>query len=31
MLGISRAFAYEAVKRGVIPHARIGRRILVSQ
>jgi excisionase family DNA binding protein len=29
MLGISRAFAYEAVNRGEIPHIRIGRRILV--
>lgn len=29
MLGISRAFAYEAVGRGEIPHIRIGRRILV--
>lgn len=28
-LGISRAFAYEAVHRGEIPHVRIGRRILV--
>ena len=28
-LGISRAFAYEAVQRGEIPHIRIGRRILV--
>jgi excisionase family DNA binding protein len=29
MLGISRALAYEAVRRGEIPHIRIGRRILV--
>jgi excisionase family DNA binding protein len=29
MLGISRAFAYEAVGRGDIPHIRIGRRILI--
>lgn len=29
MLGISRAFAYEAVNRGEIPSIRIGRRILV--
>jgi excisionase family DNA binding protein len=29
LLGISRAFAYEAVKRGDIPSMRIGRRILV--
>jgi excisionase family DNA binding protein len=28
-LGISRAFAYEAVARGEIPCIRIGRRILV--
>jgi excisionase family DNA binding protein len=28
-LGISRAFAYEAVHRGDIPHIRIGRRMLV--
>jgi len=28
-LGISRAFAYEAVTRNQIPHIRIGRRILV--
>lgn len=28
-LGISRAFAYEAVNRGDIPHIKIGRRILV--
>lgn len=28
-LGISRAFAYEAVRRGEIPSIRIGRRILV--
>jgi len=28
-LGISRALAYEAVKRGEIPHIRIGKRILV--
>jgi excisionase family DNA binding protein len=28
-LGISRAFAYEAVHRGEIPHIRIGRRMLV--
>ena len=29
MLGLSRAFAYEAVNRGEIPAIRIGRRILV--
>lgn len=29
VLGISRAFAYEAVQRGDIPHLRIGRRILI--
>lgn len=29
LLGISRAFAYEAVQRGEIPSMRIGRRILV--
>jgi excisionase family DNA binding protein len=29
LLGISRAFAYEAVKRGEIPHVRIGRRVLI--
>ncbi|MDG7002202.1 MAG: helix-turn-helix domain-containing protein [Nitrososphaerota archaeon] len=29
MLGLSRAFAYEAVNRGEIPSIRIGRRILV--
>lgn len=29
ILGISRAFAYEAVARGEIPCIRIGRRILV--
>lgn len=29
LLGISRAFAYEAVNRGEIPSLRIGRRILV--
>jgi excisionase family DNA binding protein len=28
-LGISRAFAYEAVHRGDIPHIRIGKRMLV--
>jgi excisionase family DNA binding protein len=28
-LGISRAFAYESVRRGDIPHIRIGRRLLV--
>lgn len=28
-LGISRAFAYEAVHRGEIPHIKIGRRMLV--
>lgn len=28
-LGISRAFAYEAVHRGEIPHIRIGRRVLI--
>lgn len=28
-LGISRAFAYEAVTRNEIPHVRIGRRILI--
>ncbi|HLG66482.1 MAG TPA: helix-turn-helix domain-containing protein, partial [Acidimicrobiales bacterium] len=30
-LGISRAFAYEAVRRGDIPSIRIGRRVLVPQ
>ena len=29
VLGISRAFAYEAVRRGEIPSIRIGRRVLV--
>jgi len=29
VLGISRAFAYEAIHRGEIPHVKIGRRILV--
>ncbi len=29
LLGISRAFAYEAVRRGEIPSIRIGRRVLV--
>jgi excisionase family DNA binding protein len=29
MLGISRALAYEAVRRGDIPHIRIGRRVVV--
>ena len=29
MLGISRAFAYEAVNKGEVPSIRIGRRILV--
>lgn len=29
MLGLSRAFAYEAVSRGEIPSIRIGRRILI--
>lgn len=29
LLGISRAFAYESVRRGDIPHIKIGRRILV--
>ena len=29
MLGLSRASAYEAVRRGQIPHIRIGSRILV--
>lgn len=28
-LGISRAFAYQAVYRGEIPHIRIGRRVLI--
>lgn len=28
-LGVSRAFAYEAVRRGEIPSIRIGRRILI--
>ena len=28
-LGISRAFAYESVRRGDIPHIKIGRRLLV--
>jgi excisionase family DNA binding protein len=28
-LGISRAFAYESVRRGDIPHLKIGRRLLV--
>ena len=28
-LGISRAFAYEAVRRGDIPHIKIGRRLLI--
>jgi excisionase family DNA binding protein len=31
VLGISRAFAYESVRRGDIPHIKIGRRILVSR
>jgi excisionase family DNA binding protein len=31
ILGISRAFAYEAVRRGDIPSIRIGRRVLVPQ
>jgi len=29
LLGISRAFAYDAVKRNQIPHIKIGRRVLV--
>ena len=29
VLGISRAFAYESVRRGDIPHIKIGRRILI--
>ena len=29
LLGISRAFAYEAVRRGEIPSIRIGRRVLI--
>lgn len=29
VLGISRAFAYESVRRGDIPHIKIGRRVLV--
>jgi len=29
MLGISRTFAYEAVRRGELPAIRIGRRLLV--
>lgn len=29
VLGISRAHAYESVRRGEIPHVRMGRRILV--
>jgi len=29
VLGISRAFVYECVNRGEIPHLRIGRRILI--
>jgi excisionase family DNA binding protein len=28
-LGISRSLAYDAVRRGQIPHVRIGRRILI--
>jgi excisionase family DNA binding protein len=28
-LGISRAFAYESVRRGDIPHIKIGRRVLI--
>jgi len=29
VLGISRAFAYESVRRGDIPHIKIGRRLLI--
>jgi len=29
LLGISRAFAYELVARGELPHLRLGRRLLV--
>ena len=29
LLGISRAFAYESVRRGDIPHIKIGRRLLI--
>jgi excisionase family DNA binding protein len=29
LLGISRAFAYECVNRGLIPHIRMGRRLLI--
>ncbi len=29
VLGISRAFAYELVARGELPHVRLGRRIVV--
>jgi excisionase family DNA binding protein len=29
LLGISRAFAYELVARGELPHLRLGRRIVV--
>ncbi len=29
VLGISRAFAYELVARGELPHLRLGRRLLV--
>jgi excisionase family DNA binding protein len=29
VLGISRAFAYESVRRGDLPHVKIGRRLLI--
>jgi excisionase family DNA binding protein len=31
MLGISRTLAYELVRRGVLPHVRLARRIVISR
>jgi excisionase family DNA binding protein len=31
MIGISRALAYELVRRGVLPHLRLARRIVISR
>jgi excisionase family DNA binding protein len=31
MLGISRTLAYELVRRGILPHLRLARRIVISR
>lgn len=31
MLGISRSLAYELVRRGILPHLRLARRIVISR